>query len=186
MHCLHFIAAKFNLLISAVHLAGKANSLADALSRNKLTYFLDHYPQANSKPTAIPAALLDLLMYTKPDWTSQCWSEMFNSTFSQHLLTTQCEHTLPVTGGTVTSALAAEPSHIQQLKKRFANLSHTSGGSTSNTQQLKATSPVSDSSTLCKPIQTPFAPTCPGSTMSSEVSNPKKRRKVAHNDNASQ
>ena len=31
MRCLHFIAAKFNLLISAVHLAGKANSLEHSI-----------------------------------------------------------------------------------------------------------------------------------------------------------
>ena len=71
MRCLHFITAKFNILLSAVHLAGKANGLADALSRNNHTLFLDNYPPANRKPSPIPAALLDLLVHSRPDWTSQ-------------------------------------------------------------------------------------------------------------------
>ena len=186
MRCLHFIAAKFNLLISAVHLAGKANSLADALSRNNLAFFLIHYPQAKGEPATIPAALLDLLLYTKPDWTSRHWSEMFNSIFSQHLLATQCGHTPRVTGDTAISAPEVEPSHTRQLKRPCANLFHTSDGSTSSTPQLRATSLVSDSSKLCKPIRTPSAPTCLGSTTFSVGSNARKQRKVAHNDNASQ
>ena len=36
MRCLHFIAAKFNLLLSATHIAGVENSLANAVSRDNL------------------------------------------------------------------------------------------------------------------------------------------------------
>ena len=137
-------------------------------------------------PTTIPAALLDLLMFTKPDWISHRWSKMFNSIFSQHSPATPCGHTPLATGDTVTSALAVEHSHIQRRKRPYANLSPTLDDSTSNTPQSKATSLVSDSSTLHKSIQTLSTMTCPGSTMSYEVSNPRKRRRVAHKDNGSQ
>ena len=47
LSCLYFIAAKFDMTLSAVHLAGSANGLTDALSRNHLAKFLANYPQAN-------------------------------------------------------------------------------------------------------------------------------------------
>lgn len=40
LHCLHFIAAKFNSIVSAAHLPGSQNLLADTLSRNNLTFFM--------------------------------------------------------------------------------------------------------------------------------------------------
>lgn len=83
MRCLYFIAAKFNLLISAVHLAGTANGLADALSRNNLPAFISNYPQASPRATPVPEALVNLLVGTKPDWTSPHWSSTFNSIFNQ-------------------------------------------------------------------------------------------------------
>ena len=45
MCCLYFIAAKFKLIVSATHLAGKANTLADALSRNNASHFLSTFSQ---------------------------------------------------------------------------------------------------------------------------------------------
>ena len=61
MRCLHFIAARFNLLLSATHIAGIANPLADALSHDNLLLFFKHHPQANCSPSPIPPALLNLL-----------------------------------------------------------------------------------------------------------------------------
>ena len=84
MRCLHFITAKFNLLLSATHIAGIENSLADALSRDNLSFFFTHHPPANHSPSPIPSALLDLLVHSRPDWMSASWSSMFNSIFSQH------------------------------------------------------------------------------------------------------
>ena len=89
MRCLYFIAAKFNMLLSATHLAGKANSLADALSRNNAALFLSNYPQANHQGTPIPEALTDLLVGTQPDWTSPTWSSKFNFIFKQPCPITQ-------------------------------------------------------------------------------------------------
>ena len=39
IRCLHFITARFNIALSAVHLPGSENALADALSRNNLSHF---------------------------------------------------------------------------------------------------------------------------------------------------
>ena len=104
MRCLHFISAKFNLLLSAIHLAGSDNAIADAISRNNLPYVFLHFPQANSSPCPIPPALLDLLIHHKPDWTSPHWNKMFNTTFNQLCLPTPSAHTHQAPEGSLTSA----------------------------------------------------------------------------------
>ena len=83
MRCLVFISAKFNFITSATHLPGAHNQLADALSRNDALYFMSNYPQAQLAPTPIPHALIDLLMGSKPDWTSQRWSNLWSIIFSK-------------------------------------------------------------------------------------------------------
>ena len=40
IRCLHFTTARFNIALSAVHLPGSENALADALYRNNLDIFL--------------------------------------------------------------------------------------------------------------------------------------------------
>ena len=64
--CLAFIMAKFQFLLSASHIPGVQNTATDALSRNKLDIFHSIYPQANSSPAPLPAALLDVLLLSKP------------------------------------------------------------------------------------------------------------------------
>ena len=93
MRCLHFIAAHFNLLITAKHLPGINNEIADALSRNNLPFFFAHYSQALPLPSPIPLALLNLLVHHRPDWTSPSWSEMFRTIFRQPFPKTPCDLT---------------------------------------------------------------------------------------------
>ena len=81
VQCLTFIAAKFQLTISAVHIPGETNTLADALSRNNLPLFFSLFPQACQHQTPLPAALVDLLLETRPDWTSVQWTELWNNIF---------------------------------------------------------------------------------------------------------
>ena len=79
MRCLYFIAECFKLLLSAAHVSGVSNSLADTLSCNNLPFFLN----TTCRPLALPMALLNLLVHSKPDWMSPSWSSLFNNTFSQ-------------------------------------------------------------------------------------------------------
>ena len=72
--CMAFIAAKFDLNCFASHI----NTLADELSRNKLTNFMS---DASPWPTPIPPELLDLIMVQKPDWRSPDWTRLWSSTF---------------------------------------------------------------------------------------------------------
>ena len=79
--CLVFIKAKFEFDLVAAHLPGTSNCRVDALSRNRLSLFRTLHPQANQEPTAIPEALLDLLIVSRPDWTSKHWTELWSSIF---------------------------------------------------------------------------------------------------------
>ena len=83
MRCLVFIMAKFNFVVSAKHIKGADNDLADALSRNNRAYFLSNYPQVQPSPTPIPGELIDLLILSAPDWTSQLWTKLWTAIFSQ-------------------------------------------------------------------------------------------------------
>ena len=77
LQCLSFFEANFGFRVVAKHIPGTQNSLANDLSRNKLSSFLQARDQATlslqSKP---PEPLLDY----KPDWTSPAWRGMFRDT----------------------------------------------------------------------------------------------------------
>ncbi len=81
MRCLAFITARFNFVVSASHIRGVDNTLADALSRDNAILFHSLYPQALPQATPIPPALVELLLLTKPDWASQHWTRLWSSIF---------------------------------------------------------------------------------------------------------
>lgn len=54
VRCLAFLRAKFHFALYGEHVSGSLNELADALSRDKMQYFLNNYPQAHLQPTALP------------------------------------------------------------------------------------------------------------------------------------
>ena len=80
MRCLAFFTAHFQLVVWAEHLPGVENSAADALSRDRLSHFRLHVPSAAAQATSIPRELLDMLVHSCPDWTSQLWSSQFCDT----------------------------------------------------------------------------------------------------------
>ena len=84
IRCLHFFTARHDISIKATHVAGSNNVAADALSRNKLTLFLQTNPQAAEKPSQIPGPLVDMLVRQRPDWTSSNWRTMFISSLTTH------------------------------------------------------------------------------------------------------
>ena len=79
--CLAFITAKFEFHLTAAHIKGANNVKADALSRDNLQLFCSLHPQANLEGTLIPQSLLDLVLLSRPDWTSKHWTELWNITF---------------------------------------------------------------------------------------------------------
>lgn len=58
---LFLITARFNFTLSAVHIPGKQNAIADALSRFHLQEFFRLVPTAAPYPTTIPEHLLHRL-----------------------------------------------------------------------------------------------------------------------------
>ena len=121
LRCLHFITAKFNLIISAAHLPGSQNLLADALSRNNLNLFFANHPQASPCPALIPSPLIDLLILTKPDWISSTWNSMFSAIFNQPCQSRHSNPTRQQTTDTLTSASKQEPKLTQLQKTPSAN-----------------------------------------------------------------
>ena len=79
LRCLVFLQAKYSFHIFATHIRGVFNTLTDALSRDNQALFHALYPQAKKEPVAIPTSLLDLLVVSKPDWTSQNWTDLWSS-----------------------------------------------------------------------------------------------------------
>ncbi|KAL5475164.1 hypothetical protein EMCRGX_G027230 [Ephydatia muelleri] len=53
LRMLFFIAARNSFTVSLVHLPGKQNCIADALSRNQMSRFFSLAPQANQLPTEL-------------------------------------------------------------------------------------------------------------------------------------
>ena len=79
--CLAFIKARYDLDLVSSHIRGVDNSVADALSRNNMTLFRSLLPQASQQPAEVPDSLLDMLLVSRPDWTSRHWTDLWNSTF---------------------------------------------------------------------------------------------------------
>ena len=61
MLLLVFFATRFNFWFTALHIPGKQNILADALSRNNISLFLLQAQQAAQQGTYLSSLLVDLL-----------------------------------------------------------------------------------------------------------------------------
>ena len=83
LRCLFFIRAAFGISLWAVHIPGKLNDLADAVSRDNLPYLFSQVPGSFGGQQPVPVALLDLLVGTRPDWTSPRWARLFRSSLQQ-------------------------------------------------------------------------------------------------------
>ena len=180
MRCLYFIAAKFKLLISASHLAGNLNTHADALSRNNASHFVSTFPLALRQSTPIPAALTDLLVGTKLDWTSPSWSKMFSSIFKQPSPKARCAPTTQATAVTRTSAPALAIHPLLPKRPSSANSLVSLDSSSLSTKLSNPTCLVSDSSISPSTETTPLSRTCLGYSMSYTVSSPRKQRTSNH------
>ena len=70
--CLHFFAAKVQIAMAVDHIPGEINIAANAISRN-YTEITSHTPQCQGPLAKVPSALLDMLLLSRPDWTSPSW-----------------------------------------------------------------------------------------------------------------
>ena len=186
MRCLHFIVARFDLIISATHIAGSTNCLADALSRDNLSYFFINCPQAEHLPSPIPPMLLDLLVHTQPDWTSPSWSNTFNSIFDHPFPRTHSKLIPQDTSAMSTSVLPQDTSNSQPQSRSSASLPPTSDSITCNINHSSATCPASGTSISCTRSLTHSSKICRGSNMSSGESSPRKLRKTIGHSHAFQ
>ena len=79
MRCVFFFRAFWGFDLRAEHVPGERNVAADALSRDNLALFFQVSPTATKEPTAVPQALIDMLVVQCPDWTSPSWVALFRS-----------------------------------------------------------------------------------------------------------
>lgn len=77
---LFFLEAHFQFEHRALHVAGRLNTAADALSRNRAADYFRIFPQAPADPTPIPDSLQELVMDSSLSWISPRWKTLFRST----------------------------------------------------------------------------------------------------------
>ena len=69
VRCLFFVLAAWDILPYACHIPRVRNSVADAISRDKISFFFSKVPDASPHPRTVPQNLVDLLVTVQPDWT---------------------------------------------------------------------------------------------------------------------
>ena len=79
MHMLFVAEAHYQFKLSAQHIPGTRNTLADHLSRNQLHEFYKKSPLASRHPSHVPFSLLQWLLYKHMDWTSDRWTQLFTT-----------------------------------------------------------------------------------------------------------
>ena len=69
LRCLFFFEAWYSFQISSSHIAGEANTLADAISRNNMVSVMQVLGPGISSHSSLSLNLIDLLINAKPDCT---------------------------------------------------------------------------------------------------------------------
>ena len=77
LRSLSFLLAHFCFTISACHIAGVNNTLADDISQNSPNNLFAQVPGICPHPCPIPSPLWSLLVLERPDWTSEKWRKLF-------------------------------------------------------------------------------------------------------------
>jgi len=79
LRCLAFFEAKYSFKAVASYLAGEENVLADSLSRDHSSRFLQALgPAVSMERCTPPQPLINMLIKQRPDWTSPSWRRMFS------------------------------------------------------------------------------------------------------------
>ena len=80
-----FLVGKHNFWFTTMHIPGKRNIVADALSRNNMLFFHSQDPEADIQPTQLSTALVSLVSQTIT-WTSTSWIKLFRGVQSWFVL----------------------------------------------------------------------------------------------------
>ena len=80
LRCMFFLEACYDSHISASHIVGADNGLADALSHNNTVSFFLQAPGMEPHPTPLPLMALDLLLDFNQTWLSPTWINLFRFT----------------------------------------------------------------------------------------------------------
>ena len=84
LQCLVFCAAKYGFWFTADHIAGRTNTLADAISRNKVAFFLSQAPSTMKRiPERLPEEEVQLICLQDPDWLCPTWRRLFSTTMER-------------------------------------------------------------------------------------------------------
>jgi len=76
---LFFVEAHFQFQLTAAHIPGSHNTLADFLSRNQVNRFRTQHHEADIFPLCVPLSLLQWLLDLQMDWTSETWTQLFST-----------------------------------------------------------------------------------------------------------
>ena len=79
LRVLFFAEAHFQFRLVAQHIPGTCNALADHLSRNQLSKFHKKFPSASKHALPVSLSLLQWLLDTQVDWTSEHWTQIFTT-----------------------------------------------------------------------------------------------------------
>ena len=98
LRTLHFITAFYAIHLTAQHIAGIENTVADAradaISRNLLQVLFCHAPEADPQPTPTPQPLWNILVTHQPDWLSNTWQMLLTSSLETVSHQAQGKHIL--------------------------------------------------------------------------------------------
>ena len=83
LRCLFFVRAYFQIDLWAVHVPGKENGVADAISRDNIPFLYSQVPGSQGRRSPISPALLDLLSRQHLNWTSPDWTRRFRDCFQR-------------------------------------------------------------------------------------------------------
>ena len=85
MHLLRYLwlfVAVYDIDLTAEHIAGITNQVADMLTRNQVEQFFSKHPQVSHLPTPLLPSLLHIVSPLKLDWTSPIFRQYFEDILS--------------------------------------------------------------------------------------------------------
>ncbi len=112
LRCLFYLEASSDLHLSAVHIPGIDNGVADAISRNNLETFFTLFPQAVQVPCRFPPGLVEGLVVQRP-WNSADWTRWLRSLWTNPSPQQPSESTQLASGSTCPFAQNANSTHCQ-------------------------------------------------------------------------